>query len=226
MYIKVSFLSKSDLTNKQKKKYIDKLFPEEPKPYSPKERNQGFIHKFNNAIGFKNVVGYYDNWNCYVRPRVSSPVEYITPEKMLFNAVRPDFDGKYIMTFVLKNEYMCHPSKKYSYHTKDIVKKLEKFAIKVFPGIEVMTEYMENEEELSEKDFVLNNFILNISDDYNYTIEVSIANILPDKDIKDILRVLKTVVNRNISISQRYCEVCKDYSSGKTPYHVEIEYLD
>lgn len=56
MYIQVSFLSKSNLTNKQKKQYIDKLFPEEPKPYDTKERNQGFIHKFNNAIGFKDVV--------------------------------------------------------------------------------------------------------------------------------------------------------------------------
>lgn len=104
MYIKVSFLSKFNLTNKQKKQYTDKLFPEEPKPYDTKERNQGFIHKFNNAIGFKDVVGYYDNWNCYVRPKVSSPKDYITPERMLFNALRPDFEGKYILTFILKDD--------------------------------------------------------------------------------------------------------------------------
>ena len=56
MYIKLSFLSKHNLNNKEKKKYIDKLFPDEPIPYSKKERNQGFIHKFNNAIGFKVIM--------------------------------------------------------------------------------------------------------------------------------------------------------------------------
>ena len=50
------------------------------------------------------MVGYYDNWNCYVRPKVSSPKDYITPERMLFNALRPDFEGKYILTFILKDD--------------------------------------------------------------------------------------------------------------------------
>lgn len=226
MYIKVSFLSKFNLTNKQKKQYIDKLFPEEPKPYDTKERNQGFIHKFNNAIGFKDVVGYYNNWNYYVRPKVSSPEEYITPERILIDGLRFDFEGKYILTFMLESKYVCHPNKKYSYHTKDIAKKLEKFANKVFPEIEVMTEFIENKEELSEKDFVLSNFILNISDDYNYTIETSIENELSDKDIQEMLEVLKTLVDRNITINQEYCETCLKYSDGKCPYHIEIEYLD
>lgn len=227
MYIRLSFLSKKNIDNKKKKAYIDKFFPEDIIVQTKgKERNQGFLRKFNNAVGFKDVVGYYDNYDCYIRPKVSSPKEYISPDRLLKDSLGIDFDGKYIATFTVEDKYIEHPSKKYSYKTRDIISKLEGFANKVFPELEFFIEELDELPEKTEKEFVLENFILGISNRMRYTVEVSLGEKLDSEEVKEILDILKTICDFDIGIRQEYCETCFENSNGKAPYHVEVDYLD
>lgn len=227
MYIRLSFLSKKNLSNREKKAYVDKFFEEDAMLHSKsKSRNQGFIHKFNNAIGFKDVVGCCDNYNRYIRPKVSSPKEYTSPDELLKDSLRIDFDGKYIATFTVEDKYMKHPSARYSYKTRDIILKMEKFARKVFPELEFFIEELDEVAEQTRKEFVLDNFIKGISNNIRYSVEVSLDEKLDDKEVKDIVQILNTICDFNIDISQKYCKACYEHSDGKYPYHIEINYLD
>ena len=89
-----------------------------------------------------------------------------------------------------------------------------------------MVEFMEENEKSSEKDFVLEKFILGISNDINYTLVLSISEKLSQEDIDDVVKVLKSIVDTNISIEQKYCDTCAMLSDGEYPWHIEIKYND
>ena len=73
MYVNLTVKSnKYDMSNIEKRRYIDKLYPREA-TYSKKRRNMGMVHKFNNSIGFKNVTDCLDNYNFIIHSAIKNP---------------------------------------------------------------------------------------------------------------------------------------------------------
>lgn len=224
MYIKISFLSKKNIANSEKKKYIDSLFHERVFPIKYGEINQGFLHKFNNAIGFKDVVGYYNNHNAYVVPKVSSPKTYISPEELLKESMRIDFDDRYIVTFMLEIKDIEHPIKRFSYNTEDMVLKLERFAKKVYPDLEFFVEKVNLAEEITYKEFILRDFVVNFYDGVRYKIEVYLDEPLNKDDLDDVSKILNSISSRKLEIEQSLQgDSSNEYIRGR--YCLKIKYL-
>lgn len=224
MYVKLTLKSnKYDMSNIEKRRYIDKLYPREA-TYSKKRRNMGMVHKFNNSIGFKNVTDCLDNYNCIIRSAIKNPDDYITPEDLIFKSLKPSFKRFEICTFIVKNTTIKHPINQYSFSTRKIMNKFARFLEKVFPETYCTIEILENNENITLEEDILNDFFLSISDSPFYTIEVSAPRKLTEDEVSNIINTLKTVSNLDIGIRQEICQTCIEHSNGENPYHIKIVY--
>ena len=223
IYIKLVIKSKDSIDNLTRKLYIDKMFSECCK-YNDSKRNNGVINKFNNAIGFKDVVLNFDNFNASKPVKVESPDRYISPKEMLFEGLCPSFIENEIMYFLSEKKYINHPNSNFSYSTLDIYKKLQKFILKVFPVLDVEILKLNEKPKIPLKTIVLNDFFIGISPKFDhYSVECSASRLLENKEISEILNVINSIRSNNVNINQAYCKTCSDYDN-KNPYHVEIIY--
>lgn len=223
-YFKISLYSNELLTMEQRKAYIDKLYSEPATYNKDKKRNSGFIRKFNNSIGFKDVVLQWDNYNSAKCLEMENPENYLSPIDIIVEGIRTPILSFNIVEFYIPKTFVEHINKKYSYNTRTIAIKWRKFLMKVFPELNTSFEVVEEKPKLSLRDFALEYFYLNIDRDSRYTIEFRSERLLTDKEIEFILPKIQTLTNYKISIHQQYCETCSEYSEGKQPFHIEIDY--
>lgn len=222
---KVTLSSKENLTLMEKKQYIDSMYCEEQKYGSDQKRNPGFLTKFNNAIGFKPVVSTIAQHNVVIPKAVESPEDYLSPQDVLIEHIQTPLDSNVIICFYLEDKNIVHPLSKYSYETKVIAEKWKDFLQKVFPHLIVTNECVDEIPCLSLKDYTLQYFYRNLSQDVNYTIEFRSEKQLTNDEMKDILTRIQELSNDKITIGQNYCSTCAEGSEGKEPYHIEIVYL-
>lgn len=223
MFIKLTMTSKEGIDNLKRKEYINKFY-RNCVTYSDGKRNIGILDKFNNAIGFKNVMDYVDNQSVIHRALVDSPEDYKNPSDLLIWALSPCLIDNNIVSFTVKQEKIKHPNELYSYDTNVIMIKFKKFLEKIFPNTNLSIEYLNELKDLSITDFVVNEFFLGLDYKEEYTVETSINRLLNDEEIDNVLKVLKTMTILNISINQSYCKTCSEYSNELSPYHIEIVY--
>lgn len=222
---KVTISSKEKLTLMEKKNYINSMYCEEPKYGAEKKRNQGFLTKFNNSIGFKPVVSMITHDDRVIPENVKSPEDYLTPHDILLEHFHTPFDSNDIICFYLEDKKMVHPKQQFSYETRMIAKKWSEFLQKVFPQLIVTNQVVEEVPPLSLKDFALEYFYRNLSQEVNYTIEFRSKEQLTNDEMKEIVSLIQDLSNDKITIGQQYCSTCAKYSDGKEPYHIEIVYL-
>jgi hypothetical protein len=222
---KVTLSSKEKLTLLEKKKYIDSMYQEDVHYIPNKKRNQGFLTKFNNSIGFKPVVSTVTSDDRVIPKAIESPEDYLSPDDILMEHFHTPVDSNDIICFYLEDKKIHHPNPEFSYETKMIATKWYNFLQKVFPQLLVTIERVEAIESLSLKDFTLQYFYRNLNQQINYTIEFRSKELLKHQDIKEILPVLQELSNDKITIGQNYCSTCAGYSDGKEPYHIEVVYL-
>lgn len=223
MFIVLTLLKKDGVSNIERKRYIDKLYPAQA-TYNEDKRNLGIIQKFNNAIGFKCTTDNFDNYNCSNSKTVDNPPKFLSPSELLFENLNVSFSEKEICNFIIKDMKIKHTEQKYNYKTKDIIKKFANFLEKVFPDVSCVIDYNVEDKKLELKEFVLQNFFISISNSIYYTIEVATSELLSDTDKNEIIAILREITPLDIAIEQFYCNTCEEYSNGKTPYHTEIVY--
>lgn len=224
-YNKISVSSNDLLSLKSKREYINSLFSQSATYQKDVKRNNGFIHKFNNAIGFKPVVHNFDNFNCSPSPKIESPESYLSPKNLIFESLRTPIVSFSIFEFYIPIKQIEHPNQKYSYNTLDISNKFSDFLKKVFPELIVENELIEELPKQSLRDFAFESFYSQLGENINYTIEFSSSEKLSDDDIAYMLPKLQLLTKDTITIAQFPCKSCTEHSGGKKPYHIEIVYL-
>lgn len=225
MYYKVSINSDLLLSLPERRKYVETMFREDAKYDKNNPRNQGFMHKFNNAIGFKSLVDSIDHFNVVTKASVESNEDYLAPYDLLMKNIRTPVDTFEILTFYIPDKRILHSNSKYDYEGKDITIKWCKFLEKVFPNlnIEYKKEYIIPKQTLRE--FAFEYFYLNLEKEGIYTIEFNGDQKLSQKDLAYMIPKLQGLCNEKISIAQTFCNTCKENSDGERPYHIEIVYL-
>lgn len=211
-YLKISLYSNKLLTLEERKKYINSFYNDYSLSTDCTNFKLGFFEKFNNAVGFKTVKG------------IDNSSTYISPKELLSKVIRTPLTDWSIIEFYLPNTYIKHFDEKYSYDTKDIANKWVKFLKKVFVELEVSLEKVESYKKIELKDFSLEYFYRNIDKEIRYTLEFASDKLLEKLEIDFILSKLQGLCNYNLSINQFECDLCKEYSNGKKPYHIELEY--
>ncbi|PLS18866.1 hypothetical protein CVD28_00250 [Bacillus sp. M6-12] len=224
-FYKVTLSSREKMTLTEKKKYIDSMYREEPKYGTNQKRNQGFLTKFNNSIGFKPVVSTVTHNNTVISQTVESPEEYLPPQDILMEHFHTPLNSNEIISFYLEDKKMVHPNPQFSYEGKMVSQKWNAFLQKVFPQLLVTTEIVEEIPKLSLKEFTLQYFYRNLNPEVNYTLEFRSKELLDKDEMREILSVIQDLSNDKITIGQQYCKTCAGYSDGKEPYHIEIVYL-
>lgn len=80
-YIQLTILSKNYIDNSKRKDYLNKFFIDK-------------IDKFTHAIGFKPVQLIITNNNEVIDNTVKNPINYKTPDNVLYNSIRPSVKDK------------------------------------------------------------------------------------------------------------------------------------
>lgn len=223
-YLKVSLYSDDLMTLKERKKHIESMYGER-RNYTQKKINIGFIHKFNNSIGFKPVVGHDDNYGRYYRPEVESPEDYLSPKDILFKNMRTPLDSFELLVFYIPDKEITHTIEKFTYNGSDIACKWESFLKKVFPKLKVKTNRIEEIPKQSLRDFTLEYFFRNLNNTLNYTIEFSSDELLSNEDLDYIVPKIQQFSNDTITVAQFPCKACVANTNGEKNYHIEVVYL-
>lgn len=223
MYIKVSVYSNDLMSLKERKKYIEKLYPS-PVTYSEAQRKHGLILKFNNAIGFKPVTTIVDNRSVVHRPAEEIPEGYETPEDLIFEHMRTPLESFNILEFYIPVKKVKHPKQQFAYKTEVAANKWIAFLQKVWPELEVSKAYVEEVPKLSLREFAFQYFFKCLDFSINYTIEFSSVALLTKEDIDYILPKLQTIAGTKIAVHQYPCEVCKYNTFGEKDIHIELVY--
>lgn len=225
MYINLKMKSKNDIDNLKRKEYLNKFY--ETHCFAPNgKRILNVIEKFNNAIGFKKVIGYTDNKCIFHDAEVNSPENYKSPNEILLFGLNPCLVDNNILSVTVKKEIFEHTVKEYTYDTDTIMIKFKSFLEKIFPDLIIEMEYLDEIEKLSTPGFVLNEFFLGLDYEKVYTVEASVSRLLNKCEINHLLDTLKTITTLDISINQAYCKTCDEQSNGLTPIHIELIYND
>lgn len=135
IFHKVTLSSKDKLTLIEKKNYINSMYEEEEKWKSDQKRNQGFLMKFNNSIGFKPVVSTIFPHNAVIPQAVEIPDDYLSPQDILLEYIHTPLDSHDVICFYLEDKKVVHPNPKFSYETKIIAKKMVRFFTESFSAI-------------------------------------------------------------------------------------------
>lgn len=200
----------------EKKEYIEKMFDN----YSKK----GILTKFNNAIGYKELIPeFFDNGRIQSEI-VKSPIDYKTPYSLLFSSMRVTFEEDEVVTFIVEQKFYKHPISKYSYLTLDLCYKFMHFLNKIFPDLETIIESVEDFKP-SEYDDIVNKFYLFINKDFNYDIYTNSSRLLSYKEQQNMLDILRPLSKNQLKIIQHECDTCKEKSNNQKPYHIELDYI-
>ena len=183
--------------------------------------DSGFIHKFNNAYGFKDVQFSVDG-GAYFDPKVPTPENYRSPESMLIRGQTFLNQPGELISFVVSGRRMLHPDKKYSYEPMDILFKFQKFLYKIFPDIRIAFDIKDENYKLSLQDYALGHFLSCYAYSEIAETEFSAPRLLKQKEIDYIMGVLSQVVEGPHKIYQAWCETCYGYDKN-TPYHICVE---
>lgn len=220
MFFRINFSSKSKISHEDRKKYISALYG------SWSDGKNGFIDKFNNAIGFKDVSSdYASKYPVVIPPKFSSPENYETPSELLckhFPSI--SLNSNELFSLYVEDGFEYHPNSRFSYKHKDIAIKFCAFCQKVFPNLEISFESVNKiPDKLAQR--VLNYFYSCLDNDMKYTIECSSPRLLTDNELRKIKEVLNNLVDYKFDISQFFCDTCYNYNNH-APYHIQIDYLD
>lgn len=110
MYIKL--LLKFKKANTQLRKlYVRKMIQQ--KAFGEDNSNPGFLIKFNNSIGFKDVEFTTSRYGSISEPKVQNPKEYIAPATLLLHGMKVEFNDNEILSFTIKKHFFKHTIQKY-----------------------------------------------------------------------------------------------------------------
>jgi hypothetical protein len=221
--MRVSLYSNELLSLKDKSAYI-KSFYRDHNIDEREQKNDGFIVKFNNSIGFKPVIDIAKSGFVLQKTEVN-PEDFIAPAELLFNNMETPVESFDIAVFYIAKKNIKHTKQEFSYDTYDIAKKWQKFLEKVYPKLLVKIDYISKRPKLSLRDFTFQYFYRNLQENFPYTLEFSSKKKLKNADMAYIVPKLQTLSNDRISIAQRECETCLEYSNGINKFHIEIVYL-
>lgn len=184
---------------------------------------QGFLDKFNNALGFKPlIIDYSENKIKY--PEISSPDKYQAPKDFFLDHMYPDFSEKGLVKFIIPKQRMIHPDKKYSYGAYQMADKFESFLKKIFSNFEITVSDVESFEPSMVEELERHFFIdLACEDGPDYTIECATEELLTLEELTGIYSHFKGLTSFSWHINQYFCETCKRYHPEE-PYHTEIVY--
>ena len=185
--------------------------------------NKSCILKFNNSLGFKNVVSLPNKFGGVITPKIESPKEYFSPYDLLLNNMQVSFDGDELVNFTVRKKYIRHTDTKYSYSTEEIIFKFKNFLEKVYPWTTAYIEEKETIDKATVEDFILNKFFVGFIERKSrfVTVEFSIPKLIEERHIQKIKSILNQGEKSEVSINQYYCETCKS-NNPKTPYHIEL----
>lgn len=218
-YIKINFSCKHNANWEEKKKYLSSLFDNFEK------HKMGFFSKFNNAIGFKNVVpDYVSKYPIVLEEKIKSPDDYVAPTD-LFVKILPDVSlkNKELFSLYVKDGIEKHFVDAFTYNHFDMSKKLVSFLQKVFPDLDITFDIV-NKYNPNLKKQIFNYFFLCMDEnEYNTTVECSMPRLLTNVELLYIEKILKEFYNYPFHLNQFFCETCQKHDP-KNPYHVEIVY--
>lgn len=226
MIRRICLFSSTPISIEEKKKYIDSFYPKYATYQGDKHKNQGFLYKFNSAIGFKDLVGFSDNKGSYCRPKVESPDEYLAPKHLLEDNMHVDFENQQsILSFYVPKQSMTHPNKTHSYDTCLMAEKFVSFLQKVFPTLEIEMSEVNAIPSPSLFEFSRDYFFKSLEKEIAVTLEFSSEQTLTQEELTSLLTELQPLSNDKIGIAQYKCDTCFEHSSGTKPFHIEVVYL-
>lgn len=183
----------------------------------------GFIKKFNDAIGYKNVSYYTStpSGGRLIEPVIPTPTTYTPPKDILFKNIE-FWDKEFeICTIIVENEYITHPDNKYSYNTLNILFKFIKFIKKVLPQINTSLSIIDSNYKAPLTTFAISYFTTCYAYSDNCNMEFSSHRMFTSEEKKEILKTMKKIVDFEPDIYQDYCETCYKYHKD-APYHTEL----
>ena len=218
MYYVISMTHRDKVSHRERKALLKSLFG------SPYEHKKGAIYKFNNAIGFANVVeDIFTDYPVVRNVKEVVPENYEAPYYLFLNGLYIDMSAHGIIKFIIEDKLIEHPKAKYTYHTSAVVEKFVNYLKKVYPLYGVFVKQQERV-RISKVADVLNHFYLDIDFDSSiYEVECSSDRLLTNEEIAKIEKVLKECVTYPFHIAQFYCETCASYHKD-SPYHIQIDY--
>lgn len=120
--------------------------------------NRGFIDKFNNSHGFKDIMWHVDGGS-FIEAKISSPKGYLSPCTLLFRNLTFLNKDDEILSFIIPVEKIIHTDNKFSYDTVDIMFKFQKFMYKVLPDIRIEFSFVDGDFVLPFRDYALGYFV-------------------------------------------------------------------
>lgn len=218
-FMKIDVVSKHTATWRERKVYLSSLF-------DVFERHQmGFFSKFNNALGFKDVVcDYVTKYPVILEKKVETPDDYIAPIDLFVKKLPCiPMKGNTLFTLYVEEGVEKHPISRYSYDHFEMGKRFCKFMQKVFPDLEI-TYSIVNKYPPDLEHRIFNYFFLCMELEDNYcTVECSMPRLLSDVELKRVETQLKKLYVYGFHLEQYYCETCAGYHP-KSPYHIEVVY--
>ncbi len=184
---------------------------------------QGFLDKFNNALGFKPLIIDFST-NHINSPEIKSPEDYQAPRDFFLYHMYPDFSEKGLVKFIIPKQRMIHPNKKYSYGAYQMVYKFENFLKKIFPNFEIKVFDIENDNP-SMNEEIERHFFINLAceDGPDYTLECASEELMTQEELEEIYSHFRELTPFSWHIEQYFCETCQKYHP-EAPYHTEIVY--
>ena len=184
-------------------------------------QKSGFISKFNNSYGYKDVQETYDG-GAIIAPKIPTPDNYKTPGNLLIcNATFLNKKNE-LMSFIIPGHKVLHPNRKYSYEPMNMLFDFQKFLYKVFPDIRIQFEIKCEDFELSLRDFALGHFMTCFAYCEICETEFSAGKMLKTNEKKYILDVISKVVSFTPTITQYWCDTCFEYHKD-SPYHIQVD---
>lgn len=219
-YFEICLSSKEILSLEEKKKYIDSMYG---RISNKNQYRNGFIHKFNNAIGFAALEIQINKNSSISSEKISSPKEYITPKQIILNNFRTPAEGLDILKFYIPNKRIQHSDARFTYTGRELSKKWINFLEKVFPINDIIVSMKKVQEipKQSIREFALNFFFSNIQKNEVVTIEYISERLLTKEDLDYIHEKIKVLTDDEIIIGQFDHRHLKcDYS-----YFIELIYF-
>lgn len=218
-YMQIRFDSKHTVTWRERNLYLSSLFDVFDK------HQKGFFSKFNNALGFKDVVSdYVTEYPIILSEKIKNPENYIAPTDLFVKKLpRIPVKGNTLFTLYVEEGTEVHPISRFSYNHFEMGKKFCKFMQKVFPDLDITYEIV-NKYPLNLEQRVFSYFFMCMDIDFNYcTVECSMPRLLLNDELLRIENLLKKTYNYGFHLEQYYCETCAGYNP-KSPYHIEVVY--
>lgn len=181
----------------------------------------GFLEKFNNSYGFKDVEWHTDG-GAVIEAVVESPEEYETPYVFLLTSRKFLDKPDELLTFIFDVKDVKHPVDKFSYNTLDIMLKFQKFLYKVLPDIRIEFDILEDDFKPLYKHKILGHFIFCIAESEIVDTELSGHRLLKKKEVNYILNIVKEIVSYEPVLTQFWCETCHEYHPD-CPYHIQLD---